>query len=100
MDTAAGRLTIAAMSSRISIPSPVPQTPEIFNDIRADAVAYTNMRKVLAHSWDFQLFLSLLDADRFYGKFRQGVHGTTPGAVKLWMPPRQSRQSRGLSCLR
>ena len=23
---------------------------------------------------DFQLFLSLLDADRFYGKFRDGVH--------------------------
>ncbi len=23
---------------------------------------------------DFQLFLSLLDADRFYGKFREGVH--------------------------
>jgi hypothetical protein len=23
---------------------------------------------------DFQLFLSLLDADRFYGKFRDGAH--------------------------
>lgn len=23
---------------------------------------------------DFQLFLSLLDSDRFYGKFRDGVH--------------------------
>ena len=23
---------------------------------------------------DFQLFLALLDADRFYGKFRDGVH--------------------------
>ena len=23
---------------------------------------------------DFQLFMSLLDGDRFYGKFREGVH--------------------------
>jgi hypothetical protein len=26
---------------------------------------------------DFQLFLSLLDSDRFYGKFRDGVHKLT-----------------------
>ena len=27
---------------------------------------------------DFQLFLSLLDSDRFYGKFRDGVHKVDP----------------------
>lgn len=28
---------------------------------------------------DFQLFLALLDGDRFEGKFRDGVHTVTPG---------------------
>lgn len=30
------------------------------------------------HEEDFQLFLSLLDGDRFYGKFRDGVHKVDP----------------------
>jgi superfamily II DNA or RNA helicase len=30
---------------------------------------------------DFQLFLSLLDSDRFYGKFRDGVHKIDPSDI-------------------
>ncbi len=30
---------------------------------------------------DFQLFLSLLDSDRFYGKFRDGVHKVDPSDI-------------------
>ena len=43
--------TITATSSRIPISSPSPPTQEIFNDIGGAAVAYTNVLKVIAHSW-------------------------------------------------
>ena len=35
---------------------------------------------------DFQLFLSLLDSDRFYGKFRDGVftRSTAPTSCAAW----------------
>ena len=34
---------------------------------------------------DFQLFLSLLDSDRFYGKFRDGVHKVdAPTSCAAW----------------
>src|SRR5208283_1012679 len=42
---------ITATSTRILISSPSPPTQEIFNDMGGAAVAYTNVLKVLAHSW-------------------------------------------------
>jgi superfamily II DNA or RNA helicase len=44
---------------------------------------------------DFQLFLSLLDSDRFYGRFRDGVHKVDPSDLMRRMVKEELRKFDG-----